>query len=195
MIFLLFAFVFFGWENQSPSEYNIRIYDESKLKIHGASNVNTFSFEYDPEYLQDDMCVTVKSNSDRISFENAILNLKVRGFDSGNRIMNNDLYELLKADLHPSVTIEFQSVVPKMKGAHHKSLYLNAKVRLAGQVHNELIEVNPQKLDEHFHYNGIAKLNLRNYCIEPPVKFMGLVKVHEELTINFDLKFEASENS
>lgn len=195
MIILLFVFVFFGWDNQSPVEYTVEIHNQSELQIFGESNVNTFSFRYNQQYLQKDMCVTVKSNAERISLDNAVLKLKVKGFDSGHKIMNKDLYDLLKADLYPNVSIDFQSVVPQLKSSPYKSLEVNAKVMMAGQLHNEIIEVKALKSGESFHYVGKTKLNLKNYCIEPPVKFMGLVKVHEELTINFDLIFEAEENS
>ncbi len=195
MIILLFAFAFFGWENQNPVTYNVRIYDQSELKIFGESNVNTFSFQYNPQYLQEGMSVSVKSNSERISFNNAVLKLKVKGFDSGHKIMNNDLYDLLKADRYPNVSIDFQSAIPQLKATPYQSLTVNAKVFMAGQVHNEVIVVKAIKAGEKYHYVGKTKLNLHNYSIDPPVKFMGLVKVHEELTINFDLLFEAVQNS
>lgn len=195
MIFLLVAFLFFSRENQSVTEYNVRIYEQSELAIFGESNVNSFSFRYNPQYLQRDLCVTVNANSEKISFDNAILNLKVKGFDSGHKIMNSDLYDLLKADHYPNVSISFQSVVPRLKSSQFESFTVNARVIMAGQVHNEIIQVKAIKAGEKYHYKGITKLNLKNYCINPPVKFMGLVKVHEELTISFNLLFEAEKNS
>ena len=195
MIILFLLLVWTGWADISSKEYRVNIDKASELNILGKTNVNSFTFEYNPNYLQEDMNVRVESEDNRISFDNAILKLKIKGFDSGNKLMNKDLYDLLNANQYPEVLIDFKSVVPQLKHSPLSSLKVNAKVHLAGEKHNEVIRVKAVQTGDKYHYVGAATLDLTNYCITPPVKFMGLVKVQEELTISFDLHFKVEPNS
>jgi polyisoprenoid-binding protein YceI len=193
MLFLIFTLLFNSWDSPASREVVINIQNKSLLSIHGESNVNSFTFKYDPQYLQKSVCMTVETSSNRMSLREAILDLKVKGFDSGNRLMNSDLYELLNAQNFPHITIDFKSVIPKLQNNPHNTLVVSAKVTMAGQTHDEIFEVQPKNDSKEYHYTGKTRLNLKNYCITPPTKFMGMVKVKEELTINFNLHFKLEE--
>ena len=195
MIFLVLSFVFSGLVELNAREFKVDIYKQSELEIHGTTNVNSFTFTYDQNYLQDNMRVKVENRPDRISLDNAILKLRVKGFDSGNSVMNKDLYNLLNAETFPYVQIDFQSAIPLTKGQSLDKLSVNAKVNLGGKSHYEVIDVRAVNGSDNFHYVGSTTLNLSDYSITPPVKFMGLVRVQEKLKIVFNLQFQANQNS
>lgn len=192
MFVFLFLFLFNTVVEESDVlSYRVYIQNESGLKINGRSNVNQFSFDYDTRLLQREMSVKIQNHDGHFHLENATLRLKVEGFDSGNPIMNKDLYKLVNTEVFPHINISFESVIPTLHHSNSNRMMVNAKVSMAGETHNENLEVIRSETGRGVRFFGRTNLNLKNYCIEPPTKFMGMVKVHEELSIQFDIQVDA----
>jgi hypothetical protein len=169
----------------------IEILPESRLTIEGESNVNCFTFQYDQKLLNYDLCVTANSLNNKIDLKNANLNLNIKGFDSGNSLMNKDFYDLLNVSQHPTLEISLLSAKPNLNSLN-EYIELETQISIAGEKRIEKIIVRPITLDSYWHFIGKTDLNLNNYNIAPPSKFFGMVKVKDQLKIEFDLRFRMS---
>jgi hypothetical protein len=188
-LLIILSLLFASANNSSTLEFRVEIYPEkSELMIAGESNVNCFDFKYKKDLLQKDFSVKIDKNNGKLSFHQTTLNLHVQGFKSGNYLMDKDFYNMLKANEYPEISIELNSV--KNKG----SLFLiDIEIKMAGKSKMQTVIVNDLSTAEIHHLKGSAKLRFSDFDLEPPSKFMGMVKVKDELAIAFDLAFNLTE--
>jgi len=90
--------------------YCFDILHGSKLYLEGSSNVNTFTC--DCETLDDlaplRLGMEVDHQQNQAMFESARLKIKAESLDCGHKGINRDMYESLKSDQHPYISIELE---------------------------------------------------------------------------------------
>lgn len=148
------------------------VINKIKIEITGVSTVgkyncsNTFSIK-DTVYIN-----SIKKNA----FNTEI---KMSNFDCGNKIMTKDLQGTVKVKQFPSSTVSISDVKPCGK---------NFKCRL-----NFYITDKTLKYKDFILYNtddkiqGTLCLKFSDIELEPPVKMAGLIKVKDDIVINFSL--------
>ena len=143
-----------------------------KIEITGKSNVgnyncsNTFSIR-DTIYLN-----STKKNA-------FTTEIKMSNFDCGNKIMTKDLKETVKAKKFPNSTVYISDIKPNGK---------NYKCRLIFCITDKTLKYKDfilYKSDEKI--EGILNLKFSDLELEPPVKMAGLIKVKDDIIINFCL--------
>ena len=148
------------------------VINKIKIEITGISTVgkyncsNTFSIK-DTVYL---------NSNKKNTFNTAI---KMTNFDCGNKIMTKDLQGTVKAKTFPNSTVCLTDIKPNGK---------NYKCNL-----NFLITNKTLKYKDFVLYNvddkiqGTLSLKFSDLELEPPVKMVGLIKVKDDIVINFSL--------
>ncbi|WP_343696820.1 hypothetical protein [Flavobacterium sp.] len=143
-----------------------------KIEITGLSTVgkyncsNTFSIK-DTVYVN-----SVKKNTFNTD-------IKMSNFDCGNKIMTKDLQGTVKVKKFPNSTVSISDIKPVGK---------NYKCRL-----NFFITDKTLKYKDFMLYNtddkiqGTLSLKFSDIELEPPVKMAGLIKVKDDIVINFSL--------
>lgn len=173
------------------NSYNYSIEPDSKLYLEGSSNVvdftcdctnpsgnGQFSFRLRPEgYL----------------FENSVLDIPVKELDCGNRPMNRDMYDALKADQHPSITIQPLRVKSLTKNAlseceEWSNLSVDLQLDIAGVSRTISMEIRGAHLGyQLYRFIGSQAIYLTDFDIDPPKALLGAIKVDNCITINMDL--------
>lgn len=150
----------------------VLIINKIKIEITGTSTVgkyncsNTFS-KKDTVYLN-----SVKKNS----FNTEI---KMSNFDCGNKIMTKDLHGTVKIKTFPNSVVCITDIKPTGK---------NYKCNLAFYITNKTLKYKDFILytnDEKIH--GSLNLKFSDIELEPPVKMAGLIKVKDDIIIDFSL--------
>lgn len=193
-LFLLFASAFFPLPFD---EHQYQIETNSQLVIAGTSNVNEFTCDCSCErdFTRSTLEVNQHTESNRIDFSNAQLNLTTTNLDCGHKIMNKDLYETLRARDYPHISITLlQAEIPARNQQRFVSfnqwMDIDAitRITIAGQNKRVHIPVKGRRLDENrFHFTGEISLNMTDFGLEPPTAMLGLIKVNDTITINLDL--------
>lgn len=188
---LIISLILLIWNtsNYKEEKYLIKILPGSQLRIEGQTNVNCFSFDYDPNLLNNEICIATKEYKEKMQFDEACLNLSIKGFDSGNRIMNEDLYKLLNASDNPFISISIISVNPDME-MENDSIEVNTKIKLNGIENRHSLKIHPNQSDENLFFKGSTRIKLDHYKIQAPSKFFGMVKVKNDLEIQLNLKLK-----
>ena len=129
---------------------------------------------------------------DTIHFESPVLrtspvldiNLPVDEFGCGNKMLNRDFNKTLQADDYPYIHVLVERFFKE-----GESYFSSLRLKLVGK---ELyIEKLPFIMDDEKNaLNAEFDLNLKYFDLQPPKKFLGLLKVHEELNIKLSLKVE-----
>ena len=157
----------------------------SSLNIHGKTNVNKFLCAQQCETLKrDTVDVLLKTKGDVLELENAFLELNIRDFDCGITQMTNEFRELLLADKYPLLKM-YLNDVQQLEGSG--DWLARITINLAGEESTYRIPVKVHLDDKTLICSGKSQVSFVDFNLEPPVKFMGLVKVNEMLDISFNL--------
>ncbi|MEJ2004992.1 MAG: hypothetical protein P8X57_08540 [Cyclobacteriaceae bacterium] len=157
----------------------------SSLNIHGKTNVNKFLCAQQCETLERDT-VNIKMTTDGevVKLDNAFLELDIHDFDCGIKQMTEEFRELLLADKYPQLKMYLNKIVPI---AGSRDYNAEITINLAGERSTYTIPVQVHFDDKTLICSGKSQVSFVDFNLEPPVKFMGLVKVNEMLDISFNL--------
>lgn len=172
----------------SPDTYkmvNLRIEDDSYLKIEGTTNINTFNCVYRGQLSHDTLSVNIRRTADSLFLDHALLNIEVAKFDCGNAGMNKDFRSLLAYEDHPFLRVKLNKLCIQSNQAYEAMAMLS--IGIAGTSKAYEVPVQLEKTDGKTFYVGQQSLNITDFGITPPRKFLGMVVVDEEVRIDFKL--------
>ena len=160
---------------------NWQVTEISYFQILGRSNLNTFYLEYAPAKCADS-CLIKQINGAVTLF------VPVACIKGENKLLERDMYDLLQVNQHPYIVINphLDSTVDP-----NRPTLLKFCITIKG-VQNcyylSLLELSESNNKNNL--KGQIKLNLTDFDIRPPEKFMGLVKVRNEVIISFELEIQ-----
>lgn len=187
--------------SRPPAELSYRILHTSRLFLEGTTNVNTFTcnctcVQSFPR-LQFEM--EVREESRNAVFDDAQLQISTKALDCGNRNMNKDLYETLKAGQYPSIGISIleanlSSGDNLAEAAEWSDLTARARLTVAGVSRTALLKVKARKTGPGaYRFLSQYTIKMTDFNIEPPTAMLGLIKVNNQIEINFDLTVAVEE--
>ena len=156
------------------------------VRIEGASNVNQFYFE---QFLNDWQTKEISFNQNK---DTIILKISANNFVPSIPMMYEDFIHLIKADQHPDIKITIETP-PYIWWKQDSINQTDTKItiQLAGTSKQYEIPSIFQICQNHsLHLKGAIKLNLTDFNLHPPSKFMGMVKVKNEVFVKFGLVIE-----
>ena len=167
----------------------------SQLYLEGNTNIHSFICNCDEvdAFPPLNLEMEIESSASQIYFDKAQLKIKTQNLDCGHRIMNKDLHECLRATDHPYISVDLKTArlladVPKISKEYWTLVAGRARLTVAGVSKTVYLKATARKLKGNT-YRFISKhtINMTDYNIVPPSAFMGTIKVHDQITINFDL--------
>jgi len=167
----LAIFFFLGSAKPTFLDDPFLTFNKIKIEITGASTVgkyncsNTFS-KTDTVYL----------NSKKNNFNTEI---KMSDFDCGNKIMTKDLQGTVQVKKFPNSVVFLSDIKPCGK---------NYKCNLTFLITNKTLKYKDFiLLNTEDKIHGSLNLNFSDVELSPPVKMAGLIRVRDEIVINFSL--------
>lgn len=188
LLFLsVFSLVSFSEINETRT--TVQISPMSTLCVEGKTNVNEFNCDFDVATINSKIPVTYKSRGESVDFSNASLILNNDCFDCGSRGINKDFKKLLKTETHPQIILTLNNLF--LKTDYKNTVEASVSIKMAGveKQYNIPVELNQK---DNFDVKGQMSLNISDFNLEPPQKMLGLIKVKNVITINFNLIFEGS---
>ena len=159
------------------------------VHIFGETNINCFECNYDKnKEHQNFNDVLLKYN--QIPGQTIETYIPISEFECSNYIMYNDFQKLLKAYEYPYIKIEIDPSQIKKILPYKSSVNINVSITIANVTNEQPITCSVNNYgNSDVSITGQATINLVDFRIKPPVKFMGLVKVKDEVTISFSFNF------
>lgn len=191
LILLLPAIAYPG----SGAMYTYQVREESWVSLSGSTNINAFTCISQGDIPRGFIMADMLPGSNAIYFTDAQLGLKVATFDCKNRLMNKDLHEALGGPSSPYISIDLVEIRP------HESVNRTNAGKVRASV---VIQINGQRkhtdIDVNFRQGsafdmviaGSKKLKMSDFGIDPPSPALGLVRVRDEVTIQFHLMVETN---
>ncbi len=119
----------------------------------------------------------------------AWLAVPVRAFDCGRPAMNRDLQEALQADRFPAIRFVLGEVaVLEAPTADSARLEVAGALTIAGTMRTVRFVAGGRLLASgRARLVGSLPLQLTDFNVKPPTALLGLIRVHDQITVHFDL--------
>lgn len=169
--------------------------EESKLTIFVSTNVNSFPCEYKSTVKSETIEFQyLTKDHQTVEIQNASLQFPLGLFDCGQKVKNKEFKELLNEEEHKNIVINLNGLRIHEDDSNNVMGKFITTIQVAGVLKQEEIDITDIISDhESSIYSGSVTINIRDYGLEPPVKFLGLVKVNEAVKIDFEFRFVATE--
>lgn len=156
----------------------------------GVSNIRRFTCHAKRVYVTAEAAPEnfARARQDGIpAVRSAAFSMPVRSLDCGIGLQNTHLFETLRATANPDIsfvlsdyTIEVQEARPIVR--------MNGALRIAGVERN--VVVRGQLLhgpNGQLMLRGDRQIDVRDFGIKPPRRFLGLLRVRNEVTVHFEV--------
>lgn len=168
--------------------------DESIIEIIGTTNVSSFlcaSNEYEGKEILTES-VAPDGNS---TFWNGEITLKSQNFDCFNSMMTKDFLKTINSEEYPHIHVKFLNLIKESENINQENLRGEVEITLAGVSRTYPITcLFLAKNGKKALLSGERKLHFTEFEIEPPVKFLGAIKVNNILGVNFSLVLEEKQS-
>ena len=181
ILFLVLTKVVAGQMAAAKNTFSRYMFDQ--VLITGETNVNDFHLEY----RENEFCNVLgklESGSSTIQIE-----IPADQVEADSQVMLNDFLKLINADQYPNITIgidrnEIEFFAVPESGEKLISLSMNG---ISKQFYCSTL--SESCFGNQWCLTGQLQIRLTDFNIEPPHKFLGLVKVQNEIFINFRILF------
>ena len=167
--------------------YRIYFSSESSLIIKGTTNVNSFKCSYDISKFSDSLSVNFIENGKGIEFKNTELILPNINFNCGHKGITKDFNKLLKTKEFPEIRMTLLNAKPSRSNENEIIVSLDITICGISNVYEIPVYMNT---DEDITVRGLLPINILDFKLEAPTKVLGIIKVSNEIEIDFHLKIQ-----
>lgn len=151
----------------------------SYVEIHGTTNVNSFNCSYNAKLPENEFEVSLIKKGNVIEIEHEALFLKVLNFKCPNPQMTGDLHDLLEYENYPFIIFQLKKITNN-KIAH-------IMIEMAGEKQFYTVNLNNNLNNNKLISSATMKLCITDFGLEAPEKFFGMVKVNENIEVEFKI--------
>lgn len=164
----------------------------SYINIFGKTNVNSFKFYFNSTYESPSK---ENDSSSIAAIQNSRLNIPVRKLHTDNRYMYADFLTLLKEPQYPEISIAIDESSVNIEDLDARIMSSVVYITIAGVTRHYRIQCRSNESAEGILLEGNVEIKLTDFNLQPPTKMFGLVKVKDEININFGILLgEPAEN-
>jgi polyisoprenoid-binding protein YceI len=187
VLFLLFVYLLQVGGRARSADFR-GICQLARVRIDGSTNVNQFHFYYDQPQEEDFSLSSLSSNSSADP-SSLVFYVPVDKIDASNPAMLSDFKELLKASKYPKIRITLQKdELAGLFGARRvDSIPLAITIAGVTNDYDSPVEVVNNE-ENRVVVKGRTRIRLTDYHITPPHRFLGMIRVKDEVFINFEIK-------
>lgn len=164
---------------------------QSELIIRGTTNVNDFVCRTGFKYVRDTLELLLSNKDCPIIFSRNAMIIPVASFDCGNQMITKDFQETLNANRYPYLTLRFVSIEEKVPVVASGSVAGVVEITLTGttKFYSVLYSLAGNG-DSSVSLVGKQDVCFSDFNLNAPRKMMGLIKVQDDLEVEFRLHLQ-----
>lgn len=163
------------------------------IQISGTTNINNFKLTNSLSLVNlKDSINKITINRDSPIIE---LQIPIKNFRTSNPLIYKDFMKLLKAEAYPFIIIGIKHQT--LDNILQKSLkrYFKLEITLTGITQEYSVAYETSRCyNKSIFIQGIKNIKLSDFNLEPPEKLNGLIKVNNNLLINFGFLYNCNRN-
>jgi hypothetical protein len=159
---------------------------DSNLYFEGKSNVSSFRCGIASYLRPDTICFYRENSNTQVLTVKGGLCINVNGFTCQQSYMNNDLRKTMKANECPIMKISLLNI--GIFSGNVKNVKGTVAITLAGVTRAMEVDYTVQSINNNnLRLYGSRQVLFSDFGLTPPRKLAGLVKVEEQINVNFML--------
>lgn len=162
----------------------------SELIIRGSSNVNDFVCRTDCYQIQDTLRFVAHDNDCEILFSQKAMHIPLNSFSCGNELITRDFRDALNANQHPLLSIRFVSLDQKIMSVQSGSVSGLVEISLAGTTRTYPVVYTISGNGSALTLSGARTVCFSDFSLQPPRKMMGLIRVQDDVDVEFRLHLQ-----
>ncbi|NJB87732.1 polyisoprenoid-binding protein YceI [Lewinella marina] len=161
----------------------------SSMRISGTSTLHPWTMESTTVAGTAELLFASGSDGDWQGLKSLTFALPVRSLKSNHKGLDNNAYEALRADQHPSIHYRLSSATCEDRPGGYL-LRTRGQLTVAGTTRDIAMEVLVDiKPDKSISCKGSYTLNMQDYGVTPPSFMLGVMKTGEIITLDFDVAY------
>ena len=189
---LLILFIFLGFSFKPATVNKSPLYHSKSfnMTIKGTSSYHNWTSTVNNVSVQGDFVIR---NGTIEKIKHATVQVMTKSIQSEikSTLMDDRTHATLKADKHPSITFEYKSLKTLKKEIQQTRLEVSGILTIAGKSRNTTLELDVQINEKgQILISGEKKIKMSDYGIKAPVFMLGLMRVGNDVVINFDVVLE-----
>ncbi|MDV3309157.1 MAG: YceI family protein [Cyclobacteriaceae bacterium] len=162
----------------------------SELIIRGTSNVSNFLCRTDCYQIQDTLQIVARENDCEILFSQQALQIPLMSFNCGNELITRDFRDALDAERYPLLSIRFLSLDQQIMTLTSGSVSGHVQITLAGKTRTYPVLYTISGKGNTLTLAGARTVCFSDFSLQPPRKMMGLIRVQDEVDVEFQLHLQ-----
>lgn len=192
LIYIILFLLFNSPDSDTIHRISYTIQEQSSLTLSGSSNINKFECTTYNNFNNGNIYIQSDDKGKSVYFTNAILHIDVKSFDCQNPLLNRDLYNTLNAKTSPNIDVELRNALPISESELLKTnvgkFRADVTITLNGKSKSDYIVVLWYKIGpDLYRFTGTKQLFMSDFGIKKPVTAFGLIRVDDDIKIDFDL--------
>jgi polyisoprenoid-binding protein YceI len=120
------------------------------------------------------------------------IKIAVKGIKSTEgKKMDKKTYEAFKSDENPFIIYSFSNAVVKISASNDVTIEATGNLSMAGTSEPVSLSANGKELPNgDLQLTVSKKIKMTDYNMEPPVMFLGTIKVGDEISLSFDFELK-----
>ncbi|OHX67133.1 hypothetical protein [Flammeovirga pacifica] len=169
-------------------------FDIKPISILGKTNINSFDCDYVPDEPLHSSFKLKRVNDHFQKIIHDEMSLDVLKFDCGIKLMTKEFRELLDYKHNPSIYIQFTGLEKDI--SDKKQAYIHLILKIGKLSNPQKFKAKIHKVStEKYELTGIGQFSILDYQLDPPQKMMGMVKVKDQISIDFTIHVSKNEKS
>ena len=187
VIVILWSLLSIGFVSETIDTLLV-VHPSSTVTINGKTNVNKFACAI-AEYRGTDTLLLTAVRGKGAYFKKGLVKLHASGFDCEKKVITKDFGEMIQSEKYPDIKIDFASFerMPKYETTEEKfkgKLTITlAAVAVPCEVKCSIVKDEKNLI----HLRGKQAFKFSDFNLEAPTKALGMIKVDENITVNFHL--------
>lgn len=111
--------------------------------------------------------------------------------DCRNGRMNDHMWDALEREAHPEIRYRMTGYTVTSTGPASATVELRGELTIAGTTRPHSVSASARALGEGgLRVRGDSPLDMTGFGVEPPRLMLGTLRVHDDVTVTFDLTLE-----
>jgi len=184
MIMTLACFIMLGTITQAQT---LRINSKlSTMTIFGTTNIH--NFKSNVQLIKGELTVNSAKKVQSLNVE-----IPVRSIKSGEKLMDNKTYEAFKESKFPTISFSIIDVAALQISGDDINVTVDGNLTIAGVTKRISIKATGKNSRPGVYtFKGSVALKMTDFNMKPPTAMLGVMKVGNAITLNYDVTFEGA---